>query len=204
MVHSLSWRLSLLLAFTMQGCGYKAADADDLEPRDGEIVGVLVGGNGKANPDSTIELYREDGETPLTKYTGIDSDGRFGAFPPDDGIYSIVGSIGDLDKVIVQGISFTSNQGLNIGTIQTGKVGGLAVRVLVPAGHTLDGVGFQVLGYEASGTTIEEGAGLIQEGIPAGAYKVKFSKKGLQAHIISNVEIQSGEPTVLPSVTLTE
>lgn len=204
MVHLFSWRLSLLLAFTLQGCGYKAADADDLEPRDGEIVGVLVGGNGKANPDSTIELYREDGETPLTQYTGIDSDGRFGVFPPEDGIYSIVGSMGNLDKVIVQGISFTSNQGLNIGTIQTEKVGGLAVRVLVPAGHTPDGVTFQVLGYQGSGTTIEEGAGLIEEGIPAGTYKVKFSKEGLQTQSISGVEIQSGEPTVLPSVTLAE
>ncbi len=136
----------MLLAFTGQGCGYKAADADDLEAREGEIVGVLLGSNGKANPDSTIELYRVDGETPLTSYTGIDSDGRFGVYPPDDGIYSIVGSIGTLDKVIVQGIAFTVAEGLNIGTIQTAKVGGLAVRVIVPDGHSPDGVAFQVLG----------------------------------------------------------
>lgn len=197
--------LIFLLAFTVQSCGgYKAADAEDVEPREGEIVGVLVNSNGKANPDSTIELYREDGETPLTKYTGIDSDGRFGAFPPESGVYSIVGSMGNLDKVIVQGIVFTSGQGMNIGTIQTEKVGGLAVRVNVPSGHTPDGVVFQVMGYEASGTTIEEGAGLIEEGIPAGVYKVKFSKTGLQTLIVDQVEIQSGEPTVLPAVSLTE
>ncbi len=194
----------MLLAFTGQGCGYKAADADDLEAREGEIVGVLLGSNGKANPDSTIELYRADGETPLTRYAGIDSDGRFGVYPPDDGIYSIVGSIGTLDKVIVQGIAFTVAEGLNIGTIQTAKVGGLAVRVIVPDGHSPDGVAFQVLGYEASGTTVAEGAGLIEEGIPAGTYQVKFSKLGLETQIVKDVAIQSGEPTVLPDVTLTE
>jgi hypothetical protein len=203
-----SWMLSsLLIAWvcTVQACGgYKAADDEDLEPREGEIVGVLVNENGKANPDSTIELYREDGETPLTQYTGIDSDGRFGVFPPEDGIYSIVGSMGNLDKVIVQGIAFQSGQGMNIGTIQTQKVGGLAVRVKVPEGHTPDGVNFTLMGYEASGTTIEEGAGLIEEGIPAGRYSVKFSKTGLQTLIVEDLDIQSGEPTVLPDVTLKE
>lgn len=204
MVNASMLSIMLLLTFNMQSCGYKAADADDLEAREGEIVGVLVGSDGKSDPNSTIELYRTDGETPLTKYTGIDSDGRFGVFPPEDGSYSIVGSIGSLDKVIVQGISFTVADGLNIGTIQTSKVGGLAVRVIVPDGHTPDGVNFQILGYEASGTTIAEGAGLIEEGIPAGLYQVKFSKPGLQTQVIKDVEIQSGEPTVLPAVTLTE
>lgn len=194
----------LLLTFYMQSCGYKAADADDLEPREGEVVGILIGSNGKSDPNSTIELYRADGETPLTKYTGIDSDGRFGVFPPDDGLYSVVGSIGSLDKVIVQGIPFTVAGRFNLGTIQTAKVGGLAVRVIVPDGHTPDGVSFQILGYEASGLTIAEGAGLIEEGIPAGTYQVKFSKAGLQTQIIKDVEIRSGEPTVLPDVTLTE
>jgi hypothetical protein len=196
--------LMLLVAFTNQSCGYKPADEDDLQPREGEIVGILVGSNGKANPDATIELYRADGETPLTQYTGIDSDGRFGVFPPEDGVYSIVGSIGTLDKVIVQGIAFTAGEGLNIGTIQTAKVGGLAVRVNVPAGHTPDGVVFHVMGYAASGTTVQEGAGLIEEGIPAGVFKVKFSKSGLQTLTVDQVEIQSGEPTVLPAVTLSE
>lgn len=200
--HKLSFLL--ILTFFMPGCGYKAADADDLEPREGEIVGVLVDANGKSDPDSTIELYRADGETALTKYTGIDSDGRFGVFPPDDGFYSVVGSIGSLDKVIVQGIAFKVGDRFNLGTIRTAKVGGLAVRVIVPDGHTPDGVSFHLLGYEASGLTIAEGAGLIEDGIPAGTYQVKFSKAGLQTHIVKDVEIRSGEPTVLPDVTLTE
>ena len=55
----------------MQSCGYKAADADDLEPREGEIVGVLVDSNGKSDPDSRIELYRADDEAPLTKYMAL-------------------------------------------------------------------------------------------------------------------------------------
>jgi hypothetical protein len=55
-IHKLSFLL--LLTFYMQCCGYKAADADDLEPREGEIVGVLVDSNGKSDPNSTIELYR--------------------------------------------------------------------------------------------------------------------------------------------------
>jgi hypothetical protein len=76
--------------------------------------------------------------------------------------------------------------------------------VEVPAGHTPDGVVFQVMGYAASGTTVQEGAGLIEEGIPAGVFKVKFSKPGLQTLTVDQVEIQSGEPTVLPAVTLTE
>lgn len=202
MVHKLSFLL--LLTFCMQNCGYKAADADDLEPREGEIVGVLVDSSGKSDPNSTIELYRADGETPLTKYTGIDSDGRFGVFPPDDGLYNVVGSIGSLDKVIVQGIDFKVADRFNLGTLQTEKVGGLAVRVLVPEGHTPDGVSFQILGYQASGLTIAEGAGLIEDGIPAGTYQVKFSKTGLQTQIVKDVEIRSGEPTVLPDVTLIE
>ncbi|WP_141732741.1 hypothetical protein [Oligoflexus tunisiensis] len=193
----------LMMGLTVQSCGgYKAADDEDLEPREGEIVGVLVNENGKANPDSTIELYREDGETPLAKNTGIDSDGRFGVFPPEDGVYSIVGSMGDLDKVIVQGIVFKAGEGMNIGTIQTKKVGGLAVRVRVPEGHTPDGVAFNLIGYEASGTTIEEGAGLIESGIPAGLYSAKFSKDGLETLVVEDIEIQSGEPTVLDDVVL--
>lgn len=197
--------LLVMMGATVQGCGgYNAADDEDLEPREGEIVGVLVNSNGKANPDSTIELYREDGETPLTKYTGIDSDGRFGVFPPEDGVYSIVGSMGNLDKVIVQGISFTAGEGMNIGTIQTEKVGGLALRVIVPDGHSPDGVSFNLIGYEASGTTIEEGAGLIESGIPAGIYSVKFVKTGLQTLVVKPVEIQSGEPTVLQAVNMSE
>jgi hypothetical protein len=202
-VHTHKLSFLLLLTFCIQSCGYKAADADDLEPREGEIVGVLVDANGKSDPESTIELYRADGETALTRYTGIDSDGRFGVFPPDDGVYSLVGAIGSLDKVIIQGIVFKVGDRFNLGTIQTGKVGGLAVRVIVPEGHTPDGVSFQILGYEASSLTIAEGAGLIEDGIPAGTYQVKFSKAGLQTQIIKDVEIQSGEPTVLPNVTLT-
>jgi hypothetical protein len=198
-------QLSVLLisGFMIQSCGgYKAADDEDLEPREGEIVGVLVNERGKASPDSIIELYRQDGETPIVKYEGIDSDGRFGVFPPEDGVYSIVGSMGDLDKVIVQGIVFKAGEGMNIGTIQTAKVGGLAVRVRVSEGHTPDGVTFNLLGYEGSATTIEEGAGLIESGIPAGTYSVKFSKPGLETQVVKDVAIQSGEPTVLQDVLL--
>jgi len=196
--------LVLIASAALQSCGYNAADAEDLQPRDGEIVGVLIKANGKADPNSTIELYLESGESPLSKYTGIDSDGRFGVFPPEDGIYSIVGSIGDLDKVIVQGIEFTNGPGINIGTVQTQTVGGLALRVIVPEGHSPDGVSFSLLGYESSGVTVEEGAGLIEAGIPAGIYSVKFSKAGLQTLVVKQVEIKPGEPTLLPDVSLSE
>ena len=197
--------LALILIHVLaQSCGYKAAPSDELVAREGEIVGVLIKSNGKADPSSTIELFQKDGESVLSSVSGIDSDGRFGIFPPETGSYNLVGSVGDLDKVIVQNIEFVGGVGMNIGTIQTALVGGLAVKVKVPAGYSPVGVSFNLLGYAASGTTVEEGAGLIKTGIPAGTYTVKFSQTGLQTQLVSGVEIVSGEPTVLPDVSLIE
>src|SRR5690606_28934419 len=97
---------------SLLSCGYKAADSDDLTPRGGEIVGVLVDANDKSHPDAWIELYEVAATEPLFKQQGMNSDGSFGVFPPETGVYNIIGSFGEpetsLDKAIIQNVSFTA------------------------------------------------------------------------------------------------
>ncbi|MFW7378607.1 MAG: hypothetical protein ACOH5I_07370 [Oligoflexus sp.] len=195
------FNIAIVLHLTACG-GYDAADESDLEPRPGEIVGVLVDERGKAHPDASIELYAEDATEVLTVVEGMDSDGRFGVFPPDTGNYSIVGVIGDTQKVIVQGVAFTSGAGQNIGKIATTEVAVLSVQVTTPEEFSSEGVKFQVLGYSASGTTIQEGFGIIESGIPAGKYKLRFSKEGLSDLLIENLELESGKITLLEDVEM--
>ncbi len=185
------------------GCGgYKAADADDLEPRPGEIVGVLVNGDGKATPDATIQLFAFNGISALSQSTGIDSDGRFGVFPPESGTYNIVGSIGDLDKGVAQNIQFEAGGALNIGTVKTQRVAGLTVQVNTPEGVSPEGVLVEVLGFAAQTTTIAEGAGVFTVGIPAGTWSLRFSRSDLATVVQADVTFAAEEVKILNDIEL--
>lgn len=192
--------LSALLV--LPACGYTAADDDDVEPRTGEIAGVLVKDNDKSDPNATIQLFASGGTTALSSVTGIDSDGRFGLFPPESGTYNVVGIIGDLDKAIRQNITFNMGDALNIGTLKAQRVAGLAVRVTVPAGYAAEGVLIEVLGYNATAITVTEGLGAIETGIPAGTYSVRFSKGGLATQTIEQVVLTAGQVTTMTDVAM--
>lgn len=197
------WGVVLLLGVLLGCGGYDAADESDIEPRAGEIVGVLVDNRGKAHPDASIELYAADATEALTVVEGMDSDGRFGVFPPDTGMYNIVGVISDTQKVILQGVEFTTGVGQNIGKLTSADVAGLSVQVSTPEDISAEGVRFELLGYGANGMTIQEGYGIIESGIPAGTYSVRFSKEGLEDHLVEDLELESGVITLLKDVTLT-
>lgn len=175
--------------------GYKAADPDDLAPRAGEIVGVLVDDRGKASPDATIQLFAEDGEEAISSNQGMDSDGRFGVFPPDSGTYSIVGSFGEPKTstmmVIAQGIVFTAGQGMNIGKLTASKPGLVSAKVSVPQGVSKKDVVLSVLGFEASASSIAEGIAAITLPIPAGTYTLKLSRSDLKTKLVPNVTVAS-------------
>src|SRR5690606_1881421 len=104
-------RLTLLLvtAGILSQCGYKAADEDDLEVRQGEIVGVLVDSKGKSHPDATIQLIKADGVKALSS-SNMDSDGRFSLWPTEPGLYSVIGILSDTEKVIKQEIEFKESR----------------------------------------------------------------------------------------------
>ncbi len=196
------------LASLATACGgYKAADPDDLDPREGEIVGVLVDKDGKAHPDAWIELYDVTATTPVFKAQGMDSDGRFGVFPPSDGTYNLVGSFGEpeksTEKAIVQNVSFTAGGEKNIGQMKGQSIAVLAAKVSVPEGESADGVLIEVLGYGASATTSNGGVGAVPIGIPAGTYVVRFSKEGLATEARS-VTFSGGEAKTIDDVTLTK
>lgn len=190
------------------GCGgYKAADPDDLDPREGEIVGVLVDSDGKAHPDAWIELYLVTATAPTSKAQGMDSDGRFGVFPPDTGTYNLVGSFGDpekaTEKATVQNVSFTAGGEMNIGQVKGQKVAILSVKVTAPEGLSADGILVQVLGYGATATTSNGGVAVVPIGIPAGSYTVRFSKEGLETLSRPDVTFYGGEAKVIDDVTMT-
>ena len=198
------WIWSLALLIFAAGCGgYKAADDEDIVARSGEIVGVLVNDKGKSQPDSTIQLFSTSGTEAIVSVTGIDSDGRFGIFPADSGVYNVVGIMGDLDKAIAQNLTFNAGDAMNIGTMQTKKVAGLTVYVKTPEAISPEGILVEVLGYSASAVTVTEGLGAIATGIPAGTYSVRFSKSGLTTQVVDNVVLAAGEVTVLENVTMT-
>ena len=210
--HGLSGNISsylvlLQVALPLAACGgYGAADPDKLSPRAGEIVGVLVDDGGKAHPDAWIQLYSTDGTAALISNQGMDSDGRFGIFPPSAGIYNIVGSFGEpgtsTSKAIKQDVSFAAGDSINIGKMEGMKVAVLTVHVATPSGIDPHGVKVEVLGYAASTETIQEGVGAITVGIPAGTYQVRFSKEGLVTQVIEDVLLIGGEAKLLDRVTM--
>jgi hypothetical protein len=204
MNHFVRLTLVLVTAGILSQCGgYKAADEDDLEVRQGEIVGVLVDSKGKSHPDATIQLIKADGVKALSS-SNMDSDGRFSLWPTEPGLYNVIGILGKTDKVIKQEIEFKeSREGINIGKLKGATVGALGVQVATPDGVSSKGIKIQVLGTEESGTTIEEGVGGILT-IPEGKYSVKFSGDGVKDLIREDVEIKSGEETLLGDVTLTQ
>jgi hypothetical protein len=167
----------------------------------------LVDDRGKAHPDAWIELFKVDGTESLQSNEGMDSDGRFGVFPPETGLYNIVGSFGEpersTNKAIIQNVSFTAGEAKNIGKIAGQKVALLTVHVETPEGVDPDGVKVEVLGYAASTTTVQEGVGAILIGIPAGTYDVRFSKDGLATAVIEDVSLAAGEAKVLDKIVMT-
>jgi hypothetical protein len=192
-----------VLVLALQACGgYQAADEDDLEPRAGEIVGILVDANGKAHPDASVELYASDATSALQRNEGMDSDGRFGVFPPSSGTYSVVGILGETDKVIMQNIEFVAGEGLSIGRIATQKVAGLSFRVVNSENAGIEDVNVELLGYQASTKTQVEGAGLFETGIPAGTYKLRLSMDGLETKTVENIRLEPETVTVLENIML--
>ncbi len=190
-------RYGLVVLATLAGCGgYDSADPDELEARKGEIVGVLVNDREKASPDAWIQLYQSNGTEAIRSQQGMDSDGRFGIFPPETGTYNIVGCFGEpatsTTKVIKQGIEFIASEGLNIGKLQAQKVAALSFRVTDQAGVGVEDVQVEVLGF-AKTTTVQEGVGAIETGVPAGTYDLRFSKDGYQTLSQTDVAVVSEE-----------
>lgn len=193
--------LFILSAMLTSACGgYEAAESKDLQARQGELVGVLIDAKGKSHPDASVQLFAEDGTTILLS-NNMDSDGAFSLFPPAAGTYSVIGVLGETEKVIKQKIVFNGD-GQNIGTLQGQTVAALSVHVTTPDGIEPSGVKVEVLGTEGSATTIEEGAGILEYGIPAGTYSIRFSKDGLEELIMTGVTFTSEEAKLLDPVAM--
>ena len=190
--------------FTIACGGYEPADESDLTARPGEIVGVMLNENGKSDPNTTIQLITADGTELIASTDGIDSDGRFGVFPPDTGSYNIIGIFGDTVKAIKQNVAFISGEGQNIGKVQAQKVALLSVQVDVPNDSNIDGSGVlvEVLGTDISMTTREEGVGLFEVGIPAGVYTIRLSKNGLETLEVSDVVLNAEDAKLLENIAM--
>lgn len=204
---SVTFLTKAVLPLVINSCGgYDAANPKDLTPRVGEIVGVLVDKKGTCHPDAWIELYRMDSNEPVSQSQGIDSDGRFGVFPPDSGSFNIVGSFGEpatsTEKAIIQGITFTIGEGRNIGKLTGAAVAGLTASVKTPANIDKGGIVVSVMGYAGTAVTNSEGIAVVAMGIPAGTYKVNFSGTGVQDRIVGDVVLSAGEVKLLENVEL--
>src|SRR5690606_35617142 len=93
-------------------------------------------------------------------------------------------------------------EGMNIGKLEADTVAMLTVRVSTPDGIDPSGVRVQALGTESAAATIQEGVGAVAS-VPAGTYRVSFSKEGLADLVLDNVTLSAGEAKVIDDVTLT-
>lgn len=193
--------LTILCVSGIPGCGgYDAADPDNIEVGTGEIAGVLVDSKGKASPDATVELIASDG-TEVLVMNNMDSDGFFSVYPGNPGVYNLIGSFGDTDKVIQQGIELTEElAGINIGKIQATTVGAIGGRLEDDDGLAISGAKVEVLGTPYAKSSVDQGLFGIA-GIPAGTFQVRVTKSGHITKAI-NITVASEQLVELGTVVL--